>query len=99
MTFSVILITCLFYLIPGMTEKLSHYNKYVVSTGLACEYLDIQYKRNIVYITAVSSIFVSFTKMYILRYFLYSLFLFSNYSYFTTIKRWHFETNLNYKLK
>lgn len=89
MTFSVILLSGLFHLIPGLTEILLYYNENQANMRLACIYLDIRYKRNFVYVTGLSSIIFSFTNLNILKWFFYSLFLFANYSYFNIIKKWY----------
>jgi hypothetical protein len=88
MSLNIIILTGFFYLIPGTVELFRSPVEESGNMGRAGVYLDIQYKRNFVYITAFSSIFFSFTKMFMLRYFFYSLFLFANYSYFVTIKKW-----------
>lgn len=89
MLLGVLLFSGLFYLIPGTIEMLCHSAESVGNMRTSNIYYDIQYKRNFVYITAFSSIFFSHTNMYVLRYFFYSLFLFSNYSYYNTIKKWY----------
>jgi|APFre7841882793_1041355.scaffolds.fasta_scaffold190420_1 hypothetical protein len=89
MTFFIIILTGLFYLIPGMAEIIcetaeSSGNFYIIGAAL-----DVKYKRNFVYITTFSSILFSFTKLKMLQYFFYSLFLFSNYSYYKTIQKYN----------
>jgi len=89
MTSKGIIVLGFFYLIPGVTELLCHSADSVGNMGLTGLYSDIHYKRNFVYTTTVGAILFSFIKMYMLRYFFYCLFLFSIYSYFSTIKKWH----------
>jgi hypothetical protein len=87
MTFNIIIITGVFFLIPGMTELLSNSTEALGNIIETQMYLDIQYKRNFVYTTSFFSILFLLTKMSILRYFFYILFLFSTYSYFVEIKK------------
>lgn len=89
MSFTIIILKGLFYLIPGTAEMLYRSSESIRNIRMSNIYFDVQHKRNFIYITGFSSIFFSFTKTYMLRYFFYSLFLFSIYSYYSTIKKWH----------
>ena len=86
-----IIILGIFYLIPGITELLVNTTNSFGNLRDSSIYLDIKYKRNFVYTTLFSSVIFSFTKLYMLRYFFYILFLFSNYSYFITIQKHHIQ--------
>jgi hypothetical protein len=86
-----IIILGIFYLIPGITELLVNTTNSFGNLRDSSIYLDIKYKRNFVYTTLFSSVIFSFTKLYMLRYFFYILFLFSNYSYFITIQKYHIQ--------
>ena len=89
MSFTITILSCFFYLIPGTIEMLCRSSESVGNMRMSNIYFDIQHKRNFVYITAFSSILFSFTNAYILRYLFYSLVIFSNYSYYNTIKKWY----------
>ena len=78
-----------FYLMPGVTELLINSTNSFGNLRDSQIFLDIQYRRNFLYTTLFSSFIFSFTKMFILRYFFYILFLYSIYLYFVTIKKNH----------
>jgi hypothetical protein len=88
MSINIIILTGLFYLVPGMVEFPIMYAERNGNMGLQGLYLDIKNKRNFVYTTASSYIIFSFTKMYIVKHFFCILLLFSNYCYFNTIYTW-----------
>jgi hypothetical protein len=89
MSFTIIILTGLFYLIPGIVEMLCRSSESIGNMKASNIYFDIEHKRNFIYITGFSSILFSFTNTYMLRYFFYILFLFSIYSYYSTIKKWY----------
>lgn len=89
MTFALILLTGLFYLVPSIIESFCFLTEANVNSKLNYIYTDIKYLRNFVYTTTFFSLLFSFYNFILLRYFFYFLFFYSNYLYFYTIKRWY----------
>jgi hypothetical protein len=83
----IILVTGLFYLIPGVLDMLLYHSESINNLRLSIALLDLKYKRNFLYITTFSSILFTMKKVFLLQYFFYCLFLFSFHSYLNSIKR------------
>lgn len=88
MSFNIIMLSSLFYLIPGNAEILYRYTSSSGNMGLTGVYLDVINKRNFVYVSGLSFIVIAFTPFKMLRIFICGLFLFSLFLYFNSIKRW-----------
>jgi hypothetical protein len=82
----IILVTGLFYLIPGIIDMLLYHSESINNLRLSIALLDLKYKRNFVYITTFSSILFTMKKVFLLQYFFYCLFLFSFHSYLNSIR-------------
>ncbi len=89
MTFIIIILSGLFYLIPGNAEILCRYTSDSGNRGLNRIYLDIINKRNLIYISGSFSLILLYAPFKVLRYLSYLLFIFSVLLYFHSIKRWH----------
>ena len=87
-----IIITGLFYLLPGNVEIYYCYaleSRYIAKHGVNLDViLDVIDKRNFLYIFGLSSLIVSFMQFKLLEFFTYCLFLYSIFVYFRSIKRW-----------
>lgn len=88
MTFNIIILSALFYLIPGNAEILYRHTSSSGNMGLTGVYLDVINKRNFVHVSGLSLIVVLFIPFNMLRTFICGIFLFSLYLYFNSIKRW-----------
>jgi hypothetical protein len=89
MTFSIIILTGLFNLVPGIAEMPYHYTQASGNMGLNGIYLDVLNKRNFVYISGIFSIITLFIPFKMISLFSYGLFAFSIFLYFSSIKKWH----------
>ena len=89
MSTNIIIVTGLFYLIPGNAELCYRNTLASGNMGLNGVYLDVINKRNFLYICGLSSIFLLFMPFKMLGSFMYCLFIFSVLAYFRSIKTWH----------
>lgn len=89
MSFNIIILTGIFYLIPGNAEICFRTNSGSGNIGLTRVFFDVINKRNLVYISGLTSLVLLFTSFKIARNFTYCLFLFSLFLYFASIKCWH----------
>ena len=89
MSLNIVILTGIFYLIPGNAEICYRHTSGSGNMGLTGVYLDIINKRNFVYVSGLASIVLLFTPFKMVRVFTYCLFLFSIILYFSSIKCWH----------
>ena len=87
MSLSIIMLSCLFYLMPGNADLCYHHTTTSGNMGLNGVYLEIINRRNFVYIsTLIAIVSIPFQ---LIRLFSYSLFIFSLLLYFHSIQTWH----------
>ncbi len=84
MSLNTIIITGLFYLIPGNIEIL--YREKLSSDADLSAVATLTIIRNFLYTCGLSSLILTFTPFKILGFFSYCLFLYSIYEYFRSIK-------------
>jgi len=89
MSIRYIALSGLFYLIPGMIETFHYYSENCGNNGITKGFLDIKSKRDLVYITFLSSITLLLLPFKITRTLSFISFGFSLYFYFNAIKKWH----------
>jgi hypothetical protein len=89
MSSNIIIVTGLFYLIPGNAEICYRHTSACGNMGLTGVYLDVINKRNFVYFSGFISLVVLVTPFKLLTLFSYCLFVFSILLYFNCIKCWH----------
>ena len=89
MTFGIIILSGLFYLIPGNAEMLCRYTADSGNIGLNSIYLDVMRKRNLIYMSGSFSLILLFTPFKVLRLFSYFLFVLFVSTYFYSMKSWH----------
>lgn len=84
-----IIISGLFYLIPGMVETFYRYSENNGNMGLAGVFLDIKNKRDLVYVCSLSSFSLLLSPFKITRNLSFAALIFSLCLYFNSIKKWH----------
>lgn len=89
MSITYVLLSGIFYLIPGMAETFYRYSENYGNMGYTGIFLDIKNRRNLVYICSLSSFSLIFTSFKIFGVLSNISLLFSLYLYFSTIKKWH----------
>jgi len=89
MSFNIIILTGIFYLIPGNAEICFRNTSGSGNIGLTALFYDVINKRNLVYISGLTSIVLLFTTFKIARNFTCCLFIFSLFLYFASIKSWY----------
>lgn len=88
MSFSIIILTGLFYLVPGTIEVLHRSTQSTGNLALNGVYFNVLNNRNFVYIFGIFSIITLYLPYKILRLFSEGLFVFFIFSYFNAIDKW-----------
>ena len=89
MSLSIIILTGLFYLVPGMVDMPYRYTLHSGNMGLNGLYLDIMSKRNMVYFSILFLSISLFLPYDTLKTILFINLLYCLYIYFTTIDKWY----------
>ena len=89
MTFSLMLLSGLFHLVPGNAEIVCQCTTSSGNMGLYGVYMDVINKRNFVYGSLFLGFVSLFTPFKLLRAFSCGLVLFSLFLYFSVIKKWY----------
>ncbi len=87
MTLNIIILSGLFYLMPGNADMCYHHTLESGNMGMNGVYLEVVNRRNFVYVSSLIAILS--TPFQLVRLFSYSLFIFSVLLYFHSIKTWH----------
>jgi hypothetical protein len=89
MSFNIIILTGLFYLIPNNLEICHHNYTLNGDMSLTNVYLDVKIKRDTFYKLGIASLVFLFLPFKMLRLFVHTLSIFSLIIYFRSIKKWH----------
>ena len=92
MSFNILILTSLFYLMPGNAEICYHHTSESGNVSLTGVYLNVINQRNFVYISGLVPIVLLFTPFKMVRIFTYFIFLFALFLYISSIKYWHLHT-------